>query len=133
MKWLVKYTFAPDRAEEFAWDPGQQSYEELLEDTRDLLYFLGDFSDSITSVSMIAVPDSCSLNESRHPEAPFNTMFGGQSAESLTEKSYPGHAATLVGEVNSRVGIAMAVVLSLISLAVAILVMLLPLLIYGGP
>ena len=119
MAWLVRYTFDPDRAQEFAWDEGRMTYEECVDTLDDVFQFLYDFPDAVSSFS--CVRSACSQPNLDPQTDLSSTTSRVQCADSTTVKSYPGLVALLYGEENSLAGIVLGAVLCLILLALAIL------------
>jgi hypothetical protein len=122
MSWLVRYTFTPEHAPEFAWEEGQQTYEEYVESLDDMLLFLESFPEAIES--FYCVHSSCSQPNLSPQMDPSSTMSVAPSADSTTEKDSPGQAAPWYGAENNLAGIALASVLFPILLAVVIQAML---------
>lgn len=118
MSWLVRYTFTPEHAPEFAWEEGQATYEECVESLDDMLLFLESFPEAIES--FYCTHSTCSQPNLYLQMDPSSTMSLAPSADSTTEKSYHGPAAHWYGEENNLAGIALASVLFPILLAVAI-------------
>ena len=120
MSWLVRYTFTPEHAPEFAWEDGQMSYEECVETLDDMILFLQSFPEAISSFS--CVHSTCSQPGSDPLVALLSTTSMAPCADSTTARRYPGLAALLSGEGNNLAGIVSGAVLYLILLALAILV-----------